>query len=135
MPRNVWSGTWWYYGGNAGNRLSRALYDAYVAKTKDDAPRGFVERGFTSVLAYATAIGATRSTDAEPVIKALETLELDSPNGSYRFRAEDHQSLCVVGTIGLAPLDRAPGWQVTTFQQVKGEDVVEPASPGKPFVD
>jgi branched-chain amino acid transport system substrate-binding protein len=133
IPHNLWSSTFWYFGANATNPMSRALYDSYVEQTKDPYPGGLVGAGHTAMQVMAQAISAARSTDAPALIDALETTEYSTVNGKMRFRREDHQILGDIGVIGMGPKEAEPGWGVIDFLSVPATEVVEPPSPGRTF--
>ncbi len=130
-PENLWGGFHWYFGGYQDTKLGRALYEDYVARTGDKWPLGFLNEGHSAVYAYAAAIKKAGSTDTMPVIEALEGLTFDTAKGSVTFRKEDHQAICDVNILHLAPSDADPGFKVAEFIRIDGHYVIEPATPGK----
>lgn len=113
--------------------MGKQLYDAYVAKTGDKYPLGYVEQGHAAVIAYARAIAKAGKTDAAAVVQALEGLSFDTAKGRRTFRKEDHQAILDVNFIKVDPDNSELGWKVADFVRIPGAEVIEPPSPGKPI--
>ncbi|HYV89319.1 MAG TPA: ABC transporter substrate-binding protein, partial [Candidatus Polarisedimenticolia bacterium] len=60
MPANIWSLVSWYHGLYRDNPLVRDFYEAYVAKTNDRLPSGFVQYGNTFVAGLAAGLRAAK---------------------------------------------------------------------------
>lgn len=109
----TWVAEW--HPGQANAPKAEALAQAYKTKTGKDflAPRIDMTPRF-----LAAAIQKAQSTDSVKVAAALEDLTLETPVGTVRMRAEDHQALLpqVVNTI--APVDGKAvktGWEGTSY--------------------
>ncbi|WP_342641492.1 ABC transporter substrate-binding protein [Rhodoligotrophos ferricapiens] len=133
MIPNFWTAMHWYYGGYQDTPIGRKLYEDYVAKTGDKLPIGYVEQGHAAVLAYAEAIKKAGSTDAAALVNALEGMTFDTAKGKRTFRKEDHQAILDVNFITFGSDDTEQGWAVTDFVRIPGQEVIEPANPGKPI--
>ena len=68
-----------------------AFVESYQAKFNDYPRLGSIV-GYNTFLALAAIIEKAGSTDTEALIKAAEGIEVDSPTGTFNFRAIDHQS-------------------------------------------
>jgi len=64
---------------------------------------------------------------------ALERVEFESANGPFRFRREDHQGITNIQVLKFKQKAGDPGWEVSKVVTVRGEDVVEPPSPGQKY--
>jgi len=53
--------------------------------------------------------------------------------GKRTFRKEDHQAILDVNFITFGSDDTEQGWAVTDFVRISGQEVIEPANPGKPI--
>lgn len=131
MVPNFWTAMHWYFGGYQGAALGRQLYEAYVGKTGDKFPLGYVEQGHAAVLAYAKGIEKAGGADAAAVVKALEGLSFDTAKGRRTFRKEDHQAILDVNFVKFDLDGSEAGWKVGDFVRVDGAEVIEPPTPGK----
>jgi len=134
LPENFWSGSHWYYDAYQDVKAGKELYDAYVERTGDTTPTGYVGPAHMALNAYVRAIQAAGGTDASGVIPALEDLSFESAKGVISFRKEDHQVVADINIIKLGPKDSEPGWVVSDSVKVPGGAVMEPATPGKALV-
>jgi branched-chain amino acid transport system substrate-binding protein len=55
-------------------------------------PSDWASSSYDCVMTWAQAVKAAKSTDADAVMKALETNEFSTLRGKVRFRAEDHEA-------------------------------------------
>jgi branched-chain amino acid transport system substrate-binding protein len=80
----------------------RRFLDAYRAKYNDYPRQGSVV-GYSVVMSAAAAIRKARSTDNERLVAAMSGLVVDTPFGTIRYRAIDHQSTmgAYVGRIAV----------------------------------
>lgn len=141
-PEHLWLGMTWYYGGYQKLPMGRQLYEAYLRRTGNGLPLGFVNAGHSAVHAYAAAIRKARSTETKPVIAALEGLTFDTAKGKVTLRAEDHQAICDVNFIRIKASNAEPTLdaidyaradiEVAEFVRYDGASVIEPTAPGKP---
>lgn len=131
MVPNFWTAMHWYYGGYQDTALGKQLYDAYVAKTGDKFPLGYLEQGHAAVLAYAKAISKAGTANAPDVVKALEGMQLDTGKGQRTLRKEDHQAVLDLNFIKIEPDSTERGWKVADFVRIPGSEIIEPATPGK----
>jgi branched-chain amino acid transport system substrate-binding protein len=136
LPKdNLWSPTPWYPYAKDGNAVSKELVKDYIAMTKDKDVDPGAFNGHTGMMAMLNAIKAAKSLEPAVVKVALERVEFEAANGPFRFRREDHQGIVNVSVIKLSQKAGDPGWEVNKVITVKGESVIEPASPGKPYVE
>lgn len=132
-PPNFWTASHWHYAAYTKNPASQALYNDYVAKTKDTKPGGFMGITHAAVNAYAQAIKAAGSTETEAVIKALETITIDTVAGKKKFRPEDHQAIGDFNMYHFVPSEKDPaGWEVKEFVAMPDADAALPPTPGQP---
>lgn len=132
---DTWLAGTWFYRAYDDVPTSRELYAEMVRRTNITMPTvGTAAETHAAVLFYAAAIQAAGTTETQAVISALETVRIESATGPRYFRKGDHQaikSIPIVRVRGSATA--SDGFEVVEFVKVPGEDVVEPASPGKPY--
>jgi branched-chain amino acid transport system substrate-binding protein len=84
-------GTYYYY------ELPDNPVNDWLVKTHferfDSPPDFFTAGGMAAGIAAVEAIKKAGSTDTEALIEAMEGMEWETPKGTMRFRAEDHQAL------------------------------------------
>ena len=84
-------GTYYYY------ELPDNEVNDWLVKTHferfDSPPDFFTAGGMAAGIAAVEAIRKAGSTDTEALITAMEGMEWETPKGTMRFRAEDHQAL------------------------------------------
>ncbi|KPD13285.1 substrate-binding domain-containing protein [Phaeobacter sp. 11ANDIMAR09] len=84
-------GTYYYY------ELPDNDVNDWLVKTHferfDSPPDFFTAGGMAAGIAAVEAIRKAGSTDTEALITAMEGMEWETPKGTMRFRAEDHQAL------------------------------------------
>lgn len=131
-PENYWNGHHWYFGAYD-NPISKAVYDQYVQETGDKFPDGFVGMGDTAISAVAAAAAKSKDLSTEALIRGLEGLTFDAVKGKVTLRAEDHQAICDVNYVKLAPDTTEAGWKVVDYYKADGADLVGPATPGVPI--
>ncbi|MHA6642763.1 ABC transporter substrate-binding protein [Mesorhizobium sp. A623] len=134
LPNNFWSGTHWYYGSYQDIKAGRDLYEAYVERTGDKIPTGYVGPAHMALHAYANAIQAAGSTETDAVINALENIQFESAKGPLSFRKEDHQVVADINIIKLGPKDEEPGWAVEGDVKLANAELLGAATPGKVIV-
>lgn len=78
---------------------------------------------YTAIYAFKQAVEETRSLDAEKLIKALEGMTVEAPEGPRYFRPEDHQA-CYTTPLGRYTYDYsvAPIAYLTDFSDIPWED-------------
>ncbi|MET0606460.1 MAG: ABC transporter substrate-binding protein [Beijerinckiaceae bacterium] len=130
-PENYWSGHHWYFGAYAGNPISDALYKQYVAETNDKFPDGFIGMGHTAVSAVAAAAAKAGDLSTKAMIGALEGLSFDTVKGKVTIRPEDHQAICDVNYVKLAPDQSEAGWTIADYYKADGAELAGPPTPGK----
>ncbi len=129
-----WTGTHWYYETNADNPLSKAFYEAYVAKTGDDQPMGWAGEAQAAVAAYATAFEKAGTTDTAAMIEAMKGLTIQTVTGPRLIRAEDNQAVKDVELMYIEPDSASPrGYKVSETIRIDGQSVIEPPAPGQPM--
>lgn len=91
MPTGYWAGTRYWWDG-VDTETNKAFVDGF--RERYDHPPSYNAQGaYTGVKLLAAAAEEAGSTEADPVIDALEGMELDAPQGPTVIRAEDHQAL------------------------------------------
>tara|TARA_R110001583_G_scaffold78569_3_gene212857 strand:+ start:2273 stop:3547 length:1275 start_codon:yes stop_codon:yes gene_type:complete len=133
MPE-MWVGSHWYYGAFEGNEISDRLYERAVEVTGDKTPMGFVSEAHSAVLAYAAALEKSGTNETQSVIKALEDLTFETATGPRTIRAEDHQTIKPVILYKLRGANNENGFEVLETRVIKGEDVIDPPTPGKAII-
>jgi len=136
VPPNMWVSTPWYHGLYPNDPISNAIYDAYLTKTNDRYPQGWLHFGAAPVFALARGIEAAGgSTDPDKIIAALESgVEFHTMKGPAHIRKEDHQIVADLNYINYAPAPEEPGFKIADMIKLDGAKYLEPASPGKPYV-
>ncbi|MBX3597703.1 MAG: ABC transporter substrate-binding protein [Rhizobiaceae bacterium] len=134
LPNNFWSGSHWYYESYQDIKAGRDLYTAYVERTGDKTPTGYVGPAHMAINAYAHAIQAAGNTETDAVITALENINFESAKGPLSFRKEDHQVVADINIIRLAPKDEEPGWKVEDHVKLPNAELLGEATPGKAIV-
>ena len=135
LPKdNLWTPTTWYPDAKEANAVSKQLVKDHAAMTKEPLDNS-VWNGHTAMLAMLNAIKNAKSIETPVVRVALERVEFESANGPFRFRKEDHQSLANISVLKISQKAGDPGWELSKAITVKGEDVIEPASPGQKYVE
>jgi branched-chain amino acid transport system substrate-binding protein len=89
---------------------------------------------FAAVMALKAAMEKAKTTDTKAVIRALEGLEIEVPEGKKWIRAEDHSGIDEEVVLGKFHKDtRYPFWvyDPKTYFTVKGKDVVIPLEKSK----
>ena len=80
---------------------------------------------YTAIYAFKQAVEETRSLDAEKLIKALEGMTIEAPEGPRWFRPEDHQA-CYTTPLGRYTFDRSVApiafLDPATFSDIPWED-------------
>ena len=136
LPKdNLWTPTVWYPQSATTTRTGKALIKDYTELTKDTHPDSGLWCGHTGMLALLNAISNAKSLETPVVRVALERVEFESANGPFRFRREDHQGVPNITVLKLKQKSGDPGWEVGRAISVKGEDVIEPPSPGQKYVE
>jgi branched-chain amino acid transport system substrate-binding protein len=132
--RDLWTPTYWYPDGKDNNATSKALVKDYYAltnQTKNVDPA--IYAGHTGMSAMVNAIRNAKSLETPVLRVALERVEFEAANGPFRFRREDHQGICNNLVLKISPKAAEPHWQVSKVITVRGEDIIEPPSPGQKY--
>ncbi len=90
LPKGLWlGGLYWFQAvkNTTNDNFVQSYFDRFKA-FPDHNPAG----AYAAVKAYAAAVEKARSTKPEEVIKALEGLTMELPQGNVTIRAEDHQA-------------------------------------------
>jgi branched-chain amino acid transport system substrate-binding protein len=133
---NEWNSDHWnFHSWIDRNALAKQFYDAWVAKTGDKEPLGYIAPPYSALLALTKAIKTSGSTDTGVLIKTLEGMSFDTVKGPSKFRKEDHQALCSVDVFKIGPAQNEQGWAVTDSISVDASDLAEPPTPGKPLAN
>jgi branched-chain amino acid transport system substrate-binding protein len=91
MPKGVWLGGLYWFQQNS-TPVNTQFVDSYVHRYTLF-PDYNAQGGYAGVKAYAAAVEKAGSTDKQKVIKALEGLVIDLPQGRTLIRAGDHQAV------------------------------------------
>ncbi|MFP4270715.1 MAG: ABC transporter substrate-binding protein [Alphaproteobacteria bacterium] len=102
-----------------------AFVEAYRARFDGEAPRLGSLLGYMVGQTIAAMLEAAGSTETEAMITALETIEVDTPQGPLRFRAIDNQSTmgAWVGRLELGDDGRG---RMTDWRYLDGADYLLP---------
>nr|WP_319947224.1 substrate-binding domain-containing protein [uncultured Shimia sp.] len=85
-------GATYYYYENPNNEVNDWLVKTHQERF-DSPPDFFTAGGMANGIAVVEAIKKAGGTDTEDLIAAMEGMEWETPKGTMRFRAEDHQAL------------------------------------------
>jgi branched-chain amino acid transport system substrate-binding protein len=88
----------------------KAFFLAYHGKYKDYPRLGSVV-GYTTIKSLAAGIAKAKGTDTEKLIAAFTGLQVDTPFGKIKYRAQDHQST-MGAFIGKTKNDNGKGTMV-----------------------
>lgn len=95
-----------YYYTLPDNEVNDWLVEEHKKKFDGEVPDLFTAGGMSSAIAIVEALKNTEGdTDSEALIEAMEGMEFDSPKGTMKFRAEDHQALQSLYSITLEEED------------------------------
>jgi branched-chain amino acid transport system substrate-binding protein len=135
VPANVWTQTPWYHAADPSNTVSRDLYQALQARDSNNKfPFGYTAYGHDSVLAFAEAVRAAKSTDVPAVRAAMEAGSPMGAAGPIKFRKEDHNYLSEMVFINFgSDAKEKDGWKVFEVEKLDSALFMEPATPGKKF--
>jgi branched-chain amino acid transport system substrate-binding protein len=134
IPANIWSLVAWYSGLYTNNPTTQAFYKAFVARTNDPLPSGFVQYGNTFVTGLAAGLKAANSaTDVDGFIAALEGQRFETVKGPALFRKEDHLYVSDINFVQYAPADDQQGFKIVDAVRIDGADVALPPAPGTPY--
>lgn len=78
------------------NPKAMEFYDSFYKRTGGTWPIGQVGWGYQAMMLYAAAVKKAGSLDVEKVIKALEGLKWEGPEGTVTMRAKDHQAIAPI---------------------------------------
>jgi branched-chain amino acid transport system substrate-binding protein len=141
MPKdNLWMPLPWYPQAKDHNAVGKKLLSDYTAMAKELRPESRADssrvdaalyNGHVGMTALLTAIRDARSLEPPAVREKLEQVKFESASGPFRFRREDHQAIQNTVVVKLAQKSTEPGWEVTKTLTIKGEDIIEPATPGQ----
>lgn len=134
LPREYWMITGWHPDIYRDRPQSVAFEKEAAARLNGGAPGGFIFLGHLGMTALLAGVRSAKSTDTAAVIQALESTPIESAIGSLRFRKEDHQLPLDVNFMQVVGADTPERYKTIRSRRYPGADVIEPASPGKPFV-
>ena len=123
-----------WYPPNDTSQLGKDLYKDFLA-SGNSGTDSQVAGVHNAVIAYARAIKAAGTTEAKAVIRALEELSFPTAGGLFKYRKEDHQLLASTTCFWLEGMDADPGYRIKNPVTIPGEATIEPAAPGRPFVE
>ena len=115
----------WFVTGYPWNKIDTPKHKAFVAayqKKYNDYPRLGSVVGYVTMMSLADGIAKAGSTDTEKLIAAFKGLSVDSPFGSFTFRASDHQAT-MGAFVGKIALENGTG-TMTDFKYVDGASVL-----------
>ena len=133
IPTGQMSFTGWYPP-NDTSQLGKDLYKDLVA-TGNATPDSQVAAAHNTIMAYARAIKAAGSTDTKAVIRALEDVSFDTAGGRFKYRKQDHQLMASTTCFWMDGAEADPGYVLRSPVTIPGEETIEPASPGKAYVE
>lgn len=134
LPQEYWMSAGWHPEIYRNRPQSVAFEKEATARLGGRAPSGFNFLGHLSMTALTSAVRSAKSTDTAAVIQAMETMPVASAIGPLRFRKEDHQILGDMNFLQVAGADTPDRYKITKFKNYTGAELIEPASPGRPFV-
>ena len=134
LPPNLWTIQVWNERLYRDSPESKALYEAYVARTKEPMPSDYIAYATVPVHAIVAALRATGgSDDPDKLIPALESVKFGTAKGQAWFRKEDHQAVLDTCMIAREAIAQDPGIAITDAFRIPGTSLLEPADPGVAF--
>lgn len=132
---NLWSVCHWIYNAEpfASNPISKQLYEDYVTLKGDEMPSAQVAAGHRAAMAIFEGIRAAGSTETEAVLAAIEDVEFETVGGPVSFRKEDHQLVNTNYYSQMGPSREEPFFAFNKVVSIDAAEMIEPATPGKPF--
>ena len=134
-PPNFWSACLWHIEGYKQVKLAQRFHADVLAETKLADVNPFTAQAHTAIMSFAGAIRAAGGTETEKVIAALESITFDSVFGALSYRPEDHQLRVNPGFLHVEPVEREPFYRNAEFVSLPWQDLIEPPTPGKAFVE
>lgn len=131
-PDQFWSACLWWPDSYGHRPMAQRFAAAMRAATGRGEIDPYAASAHTALMSLAAAIQAGGTAETQAVIAALETIEFESVYGRLRYRAEDHQLLVDPGFLRIAPAADG-GYRLAEHVAIPVAEVVEPASPGRPF--
>ncbi|HXC38012.1 MAG TPA: ABC transporter substrate-binding protein [Burkholderiales bacterium] len=116
------------------SQLGKDLYKDLQA-TGNATPDSQVANAHNAVMAYARAIKAAGTTDTKAVIRALEDVSFDTAGGHFKYRKQDHQLMASTTCFWMEGTEADPGYVLKSPATLPGEETIEPATPGKAYVE
>ena len=117
----------WLVTGYPWNKIHSKEHDAFLQayqKKYNDYPRLGSIVGYVTMKSLAAGIAKAGSTDTKKLVEAFEGLKLDSPFGTFQYRAIDHQAT-MGAFVGKTAVENGKGTMVD-FQYVDGGAVLPP---------
>ncbi len=134
IPDFFTASCYWHPMGFQGLPMTDEFVTRYKAKTGFDEVDVFSTMAHTAIYGFAGAIRTAGSTDTAAVVAAMESAEFDSLHGPLAYRTEDHQLLLNGGYVELGRPASGTGFVTKRFVKIPYAEIIEPASPGTPFV-
>jgi branched-chain amino acid transport system substrate-binding protein len=134
LPPNFWSFMTWWVGATESTNEARNFHKELVARTGKPDSDNLIAGSYTGLMAILNAANAAKSVEPDALIPALETIRFESVFGqNFGFRKEDHQSLTSTVNVKFDKQAAAPGWKITDYDWVKGEETMGPPTPGQKY--
>ena len=135
IPANFWTMLVWNPSLREKNPLSKQLYETAVTLGGDPNPGVFLHFGEAAIRSYARAIEiAGGKSDSASVTAAMEGMSVMTANGEIIYRKEDHQAIVDVNLANFVAADNEYGFAIKESVVLAGKDLVEPPTPGKPYI-
>ncbi|MGG2066053.1 substrate-binding domain-containing protein [Bacillus sp. S14(2024)] len=95
-----------YYHTLPKNKVNDWLVEQHKKRFNGAVPDLFTAGGMSAAISIVEALKKTKGdTDADTLIKKMEGMEFETPKGTMKFRAEDHQALQTLYSITLKKQD------------------------------
>ena len=109
----------------------RCALQAVCRRNQRQIPRRVHRHGTHGLSAVAAAAAKAGDLPTKAMIGALEGLSFDTVKGKVTIRPEDHQAICDVNYVKLAPDQSEAGWTIADYYKADGAELAGPPTPGK----
>ncbi|MBM4763104.1 substrate-binding domain-containing protein [Bacillus sp. B15-48] len=121
-----------YYHTLPDNEVNDWLVEEHKKKFNGEIPDLFTAGGMTAAIAIVEALKKTSgNNDVEGLIETMENMEFETPKGTMKFRAEDHQALQSLYAVTLEEQEAVDHPVPVLIRELNMEETEPPVRNGK----